>query len=761
MRNVRVQLWSGWLVVAIIAALCFPLVPDDSVPAKIYVNTVGVSSVLMLFVGILRNRPEHRGAWLLFGSGVAIFVAGDITYDVTELWLGEYPYPYWADALYLCAYPMLFAGLSRLGRGSGDRDRGGLIDAAVISTGIGLVYWVFVVGPTLEDAGSPVLERLVTIGYPLSDVLLTAATARMLTRAENRTPSLRLLAIGAMLMLTCDLIYTTMSSSAEYTGGFVDSGFLMAYISWAAAALHPSMRQRPRSGVEANRVGGRRLAILATCSLLAPGLLVMQGVQDPANIAWAGIGAGAVTLFLLVLARTWGFVKQVQAQAGQLEDLAMHDELTGLSNRRRFERRLTAALAEGSPHVLLLDLNGFKAVNDRFGHAVGDELLVVVAQRLSAELPAGALAARMGGDEFAVLLPGISADAAEDLAGHLRAAIHRPVRAGGQDLLVGASVGIADDTGLFRLPGKPGRHPRDHDLPSVGHAAIEVLRRADVAMYAAKADGGRHRRYAAVLDDQAGEEARLSAELRAALDSGELFLVYQPIVDLPHGRVEAVESLIRWQHPERGLISPCDFIPVAERTGLIVELGEWILRTACAQHVEWRRRGVAPRRMGVNVSARQLAEPGFAGMVAAVLAETRMAPNELVVEVTETAVFGGGAAVRAVHELTEFGVEIALDDFGTGHSSLGLLQTLPVRVLKVDKSFVENVTLAGRHAVIATSLIQVANGLGLVAVAEGVETAEQAEELYRIGYRRAQGYHFGHPAQVPEFARNEASTSKI
>jgi diguanylate cyclase (GGDEF)-like protein len=748
---VQLRLWACWMVVAIIAALCFPLVPDDSLPAKIYVNTVGGSSVLMFFFGIARNRPEHRGAWLLFGSGVAIFVSGDITYDITELTLGEYPYPFYADALYLCSYPLLFAGLSRLGRGSGGRDRGGLIDAAVISTGIGLIYWVFVIGPTLEDAGSPWLERLVTIWYPLSDVLLTAAVARMLTRAENRTPSLRLLAVGATLMLTCDLIYTTMSSSAEYTGGFVDSGFLMAYICWAAAALHPSMRRRPRSGVEAQRVGGRRLAVLATASLLAPALLFMQGVQDPENIAWAGIGVGAVTLFLLVTARTWGFVKQVQEQAGQLEDLAMHDELTGLSNRRRFERRLAAALAEGSPHVLLLDLNGFKSVNDRFGHGVGDELLVAVAERLAAELPAGALAARMGGDEFAVLLPGIAPDAAEDLAIHLRAAIHRPVRVGGQDLLVGASIGIADDSELSRLPAKPERNPRDLDLPSVGQAAIEVLRRADVAMYAAKADGGRHRRYSPGFDDQAGEEAQLGADLRTAIDRGELFLVYQPIVELPTGRVLAVESLVRWQHPARGLISPCDFIPVAERTGLIVELGEWILRTACAQHVEWIRRGVAPRRMGVNVSARPLAEPGFAGLVAAVLAETGMASSDLIVEVTETAVFGGGAAVRAVHELTEFGVEIALDDFGTGHSSLGLLQTLPVRVLKVDKSFVENVTLAGRHAVIATSLIQVANGLGLVAVAEGVETQEQADELYRIGYRRAQGYHFGRPAEVPGF----------
>jgi EAL domain-containing protein (putative c-di-GMP-specific phosphodiesterase class I) len=213
-----------------------------------------------------------------------------------------------------------------------------------------------------------------------------------------------------------------------------------------------------------------------------------------------------------------------------------------------------------------------------------------------------------------------------------------------------------------------------------------------------------------------------------------------------------VESLIRWRRPDHGDIGPERFVPAAERNGLIVELGAWILRTVCAQFAEWQRRGVAPDRVGVNVSARQLAEPGFVDLVAAALTETGVHPRHLVVEVTETAVFGRGRAVRTVHALTALGVEIALDDFGTGHSSLGLLQTLPVGILKVDKSFVENVTMAGRHAVIATSLIQVADGLGLLAIAEGVETAEQAAELYRLGYRRAQGYHFGRPAEVPDFA---------
>ncbi|MFC7531081.1 putative bifunctional diguanylate cyclase/phosphodiesterase [Actinoplanes sp. GCM10030250] len=737
MRFGRVPLWAGWLLVAATAALCFPLVPDDSLPAKIYVNTIGSSATIATIIGILRNRPEHRGAWLLFALGMGTLVSGDITYDIIEYTTGEYPYPYYADALYLSAYPLLWAGILRLGRGSGKRDRGGVLDAAVISVGVALVYWVFVVGPTLQDSGAPWLERLVTIGYPLSDVLLTSAVARMLFRSENRTPSLRLLAVGSSLLLTGDLFYTVMSTSAEYTGGLIDSGFLLAYSCWAAASLHPSMRHRPDTRAASHRVGGRRLALLAVATLLAPAMLFWQGSSGE-NIAWAAIGAGAVALFLLVVSRMWGFVKQVEVQAGRLEDLAMRDELTGLANRRRFVGRLAEAVTAGRPHVLLLDLDGFKAVNDKYGHGVGDDLLVEIAGRLAAEVPATALVARMGGDEFAVLVPEeYPAGGCDELAVRLRAAVHRPVRAGGNELLVGTSIGIADGS----------------DLDGTGTAEPgEVLRRADVAMYASKAGGGRPRRYSPELDDQAGEESRLAADLRIALDRGEFHLVYQPIVELPHARVLAVESLIRWCHPDHGYIGPDRFIPVAERNGLIVELGEWILRTACAQYTAWQRQGVAPARIGVNVSARQLAEPGFVDLVAAVLTETGMHPRHLIVEVTETAVFGGGAAVRTVHGLTALGVDIALDDFGTGHSSLGLLQTLPVSILKVDKSFVENVTMAGRHAVIATSLIQVAHGLGLLAVAEGVETAEQAAELYRLGYRRAQGYHFGRPAAVPDFA---------
>jgi diguanylate cyclase (GGDEF)-like protein len=406
----------------------------------------------------------------------------------------------------------------------------------------------------------------------------------------------------------------------------------------------------------------------------------------------------------------------------------MHDDLTGLANRRLFEQELRVALATGDPYVALLDLNGFKNVNDELGHSVGDRLLTAIGERLAAAVGSPAFVARMGGDEFAVLIPDATPEVALGIVERVAAALREPVLAGEHELLVGGGIGLAGGRGT--------------DDP------LEMLRRADIAMYAAKEHGEAYRWYVPELDRLAGEEAKIGAELRTALHAGQFRLVYQPIVELPHGRLVAVEALIRWDHPERGLVGPVDFITVAERNGLIVELGEWVLRESCLRMAMWRAElgPAAPERISVNVSALQLARPGLVAVVKSALADSGLPVECLTVEVTETAVFDGGRALDTLHELRDMGVHIALDDFGTGHSSLTLLRSVPAHVLKVDKSFVDDITEAGQAAVIATALIQVANGLGLVAVAEGVETAEQAAELYRLGYRLAQGYHFGQPA---------------
>ncbi|WP_246607251.1 putative bifunctional diguanylate cyclase/phosphodiesterase [Paractinoplanes toevensis] len=309
----------------------------------------------------------------------------------------------------------------------------------------------------------------------------------------------------------------------------------------------------------------------------------------------------------------------------------MQDELTGLANRRRFEQALRTVMADGRAHVALLGLNGFKSVNDELGRRAGDRALCSLAQRLERAVPADALLARIGGDEFAVLLAGRSAAETGALAEELAARLREPVHAGGHDLLVGVGIGLA--TG-------------ERDEPT------EVLRRAEAAMYAAKRAGQTYRCWEPAMDEQSTGHAKLGAEMQIGLDAGQFRVVYQPIVTLPERRIAAVEALVRWEHPQRGMVSPAQFVPVAEQNGLIVELGAWILRTACRQMARWRAElgDSAPGRVSVNVSARQLARPGFARTVADTLAETGLPPHCLFVEVTETAVFEGGQAVTTLHE---------------------------------------------------------------------------------------------------------------
>nr|WP_221377610.1 bifunctional diguanylate cyclase/phosphodiesterase [Actinoplanes polyasparticus] len=725
------RLWIWWLAIGMVATAVHYVLPEGRVASLLY-DVIGVATAAGILLALRLHRPERPAMWRWLAAAQITFVAGDLTYEFYENVLHRSPYPSPADIFYLGSYPMLFAGLLLLVR----RNRGGtgdLIDAAIVGTGLGLVFWLFVLYPVAADSGSSTLEQITTVAYPAADAMVLGLLARLFTGGAARSPSARLLVAGAVMMLVADTAFAVIPLYTTASTHLADPVFLLAYILWSVAALHPSMAGE-RGGEErvAARVGPSRLLLFGACSLLAPALLLVPRIgADP--VGRLSVAVGACTLVLLIIARMSGFVFEVRRQSAELTRAAMQDPLTGLASRRRFEGELRDALAAGRPQIALLGLNGFKNVNDELGRPIGDRVLVSVAARLAEAAPAGALVARIGGDEFAVLLTDADADEARALAASLARTLGAPVAEGGHELYVGVAIGLAGGAGT---------------------TPVELLRQAESAMHAAKQTGEPVRRWTPALDERAGEYVRLGAEIRTALDLGQFRVVYQPIVELPAGRVAAVEALVRWEHPVRGLVSPAAFIPVAERNGLIVELGEWILRTACHRLATWRADlgPGAPDRISVNVSARQLARPHFAATVAAALADSGLPASCLAVEVTETAVFEGGQAVVALHELRALGVRIALDDFGTGHSSLGLLQTVPVDILKVDKSFVDNVTEAGRHTVIADALFQVTAGLGLTAVAEGVETAAQAEALQRLGYRYLQGYHFGRPVADPDFA---------
>jgi diguanylate cyclase (GGDEF)-like protein len=433
-----------------------------------------------------------------------------------------------------------------------------------------------------------------------------------------------------------------------------------------------------------------------------------------------------------LLAQERATLAELRRSEAQVKHQAAHDALTGLANRALFSDRLQATLEEGvGVAVLFVDLDDFKAVNDGFGHAVGDDLLVAVSARLAACMRSGDVVARLGGDEFAVLLEGTDERAAVQTAERLIDALGMPLALGGATIPLRASVGIA-----VASPG----------TSSVG----EVLRNADVAMYAAKEAGkGRFAIFEPGVHTRALDLIEQEHDLREAIDQDQFILRYQPVVELASGRIVRVEALVRWQRPARGLLAPSEFIPLAESTGLIVDLGRSILDKACRQAAQG---CPAELMLGVNLSARQLTDPDLVDQVVATLSATGLPAERLVLEITETALLNS-APGRVLAGLREAGVRIALDDLGTGYSSLEHLRRFPVDSIKIDKVFIDRVTGGLRESALARAIVQLGQAMGLATVAEGIETAEQAAVLRQLGCGYGQGYYFAKPMSADALGR--------
>ena len=426
----------------------------------------------------------------------------------------------------------------------------------------------------------------------------------------------------------------------------------------------------------------------------------------------------------------------------ELTRQAFHDGLTGLANRALFRDRLDQALARADRSgatscVLLIDLDGFKQVNDTLGHDAGDAMLKQVAERFAQSSRHGDTLARLGGDEFALLLEDTSEAVGIAAARRLIDRLSDPMAVAGRQLTLSASVGVVAHRG--------------------GGSSAELIRHADVAMYAAKEAGrGRYEVFQDGMARELGELLGLEHELRLGLKRGQFRVHYQPLVDLEAQVVVGMEALLRWYSPGRGVVPPARFIPVAETTGMIVALGEFVLEDACRQTADWARAGLLPPSFTtwVNISGRQLSAGGVSTLVRRMLEAAELEPSHLGLEVTETAiVVGGRAGLRArgeLQELHDLGVRIAVDDFGTGFSSLAHLRSFPVDVIKVDRSFIQGVERNSKDAAITANLASLAHALGLVATAEGIESETQLASVRELGCDLGQGFLFAHPAPAEE-----------
>jgi diguanylate cyclase (GGDEF)-like protein len=446
----------------------------------------------------------------------------------------------------------------------------------------------------------------------------------------------------------------------------------------------------------------------------------------------------------VITART----EKLEAANLQLRHLATHDALTGLPNRVLLDDRLAQAIAHADRDaqafaVLMLDLDRFKLINDSFGHRSGDMVLNEVARRLQGLVRSIDTVARVGGDEFVLVVsPAVRADA-EEIGKRANEVLCAPIQLEGVDLRISSSIGIAF-------------------YPTDGGSAESVLAHADAAMYCAKERGrNNYQCFGPGMKSVALERVSLESELHQALKLEQFELFYQPKVDTASGDIHSAEALIRWRHPQRGLIQPVEFIPLAEECGLIHEIGAWVLREACRQCAVWQRAGQLPLRVAVNVSASQFRRGDLFEVVRGALQESQLDPRFLEIELTESAVMTNPEDSAAILEqLSRMGVLVSVDDFGTGYSSMSYLRRFPIDKLKIDRSFITDLTTRAEDASIVQAIVSLAHSLRLKVVAEGVETLEQLKFLQSVGCDQYQGYHFSPPLPAAEFAELVSSWQK-
>ena len=682
-----------------------------------------VVMALRLFIAAGRKT----GMGFLFAG----FVLQMLTDDVAALWPG-YRAGGWVDTAWALGYVMIGAAMSHPRRTIEDRSAPTRVARQEIKHTLML--------QAVTMAGLAVMVALQLGGHVPLVTLMVWASAWLVVVILTRTRLLGLLEmVGVASATEHERRMTAMVASSNDVIGLADADGTIRYVS-------PSIERILRIG--AGSWIGRRFAdalpehmsgldeLSARCALIAPG----EQARWECTLERAP-GGSLQTVKLAIANRldtpelngwviTATDVTDEARLTSELRHQSLHDTLTGLPNRALLFDRIQHSLdrlsrsSDAQIAVILVDIDDFKSVNDSLGHTTGDELLRAVAQRLTAVVRHGDTVARLGGDEFALLLEGTNDEDALALAHRALDSLVLPVRIGVADYAVRASAGVVCRHGEME--------------------PVELLRSADIAMYASKRSGkGRVTLFEEHMLQSARDELELGMDLRSALDNDELFVVYQPIVDARAGGIGGAEALLRWRHPRRGLVSPGEFISIAEQNGQIRPIGEWVLHTACAEAASWRDAG-RDAYVSVNVSAAQLADHRFVDIVIEALERSRLAPQRLMLEITESMLVASHAqAVLA--RVRALGVRIAIDDFGTGYSSLAYLRELCVDVVKIDQAFVRDLDRNSDHQALTRTILALAEGLDMVAIAEGVETDSEFAELSRLGCPFAQGYLFSRP----------------
>jgi diguanylate cyclase len=708
---------------------------------------IGPFLAVPLCVG--RLRRQWLGASLFLGLGILSYVGGQGVWSFYQLVAHQTPFPSYADLVFLTSYPLLLLGVMRISvrpLPGISRLRVGL-DAFMMMTAIITFSWYFILGPTLLQGSTSLLAKVVSTAYPCSDLILLLCVILLWLRQDDRAlrPVLLLLSLGLLTLVLTDSIYDYLNVQGNFViGGLIDPLWSLSFQLVGLSVV--ALRRVPKLPLAVSPQRSRSLwqTLLPYALIPALILLLLYVWWTPGNNTLeTGVYIGTALLVGLVLVRQIVAIQELHAlyvnndvlasANRQLEVQATHDALTGLPNRNLLQRRLEQVihLARKSripAALLLVDLDRFKEVNDTLGHDIGDLLLQEVGPRLQGHLRPTDLLTRLGGDEFAIVLPTTDADLAIQVTQTLLEALSVPFLIGEHAFDVGGSIGIAL-------------------TPEFGFESTTLLRCADVAMYVAKRSQSGYVVYSQEIDHHSPRKLTLMNELRQTIANDGLLLYYQPKVSLFLGQIIGVEALVRWPHPVHGLIPPDDFIPLAERTGLIGPLTRWVLERAIRQCRDWERGGLHLK-MAVNLSTRTLYDPELLDTVTDLLQANKVAPSRLILEITEgTLMDDPERAHVALTHLRDSGVSIALDDFGTGYSSLAYLKRLPLDEIKIDKTFVLGLDtdVNPTDLAIVRAVVAMARPLQCEVVAEGVESQEVWKLLRELGCDLAQGYYLSRP----------------
>ena len=735
--------------------------PDDQGHAlevdKIIKLAASFIAAISCFVFARRARSALRLAWMWIGAFATVWAAGEavlVYYQFARN--GPLPFPSPADLGFLASMPLVAIGVlffpseQKIGVSRARLP----LDGAIVAGSLLIVSWTTALGTVYHSGSGTVFSQAVGLAYPISDVIVATVAISVLAEGCNRHRLALALVVAGLVCLTVtdsSLAYLAHTTGFRYLN-LVDSGRVAGFFLIALAPLLPA-QDTTTAADQAESTSLWRVALpyfFLAVAITAAAVKDAQSHHLDLFVVVAGICVVAAVLVRQVLTmvenlRLAGQMRQavstLRANQVELVHFALHDSLTGLPNRVLFGDRLEHALARrASPSrrvaVLLCDLDSFKDVNDTLGHSSGDEVLIASAERLSSCVRPADTVARIGGDEFAILLDEASSlDEVASVAARVCAAMRTPFTIAGRDFVVKASVGVAMAS--------------EEDTQSE-----KLLQDADVALYAVKDAGGdNYTFFEPRLGKAYVDRLGLQAELSTALDKGQLFVEYQPIVELVSGRTVGVEALLRWRHPRRGVMKPVDFLPVAESSGTVVQIGAWTIQEALSQLRFWRDSIPAAEALwtSVNVSARQLASGDLVAAVSKAIKTSGLEPAALHLGLTEGAVIDlVDWSTLVLADLKSLGTALEIDDFGTGYSSLAYLKQLPIDGVKIDRAFVEGLGTDRRDAVIVEAIVSLAHALHLKVGAEGVETSRQVEWLATLGCDYGQGYHWSAPLAPAE-----------